>query len=169
MQLSLMAIGKPVKTIILRGLADLSFLIAAIVMFVSSQKVDEESFKFIVRYIDWNGFVYCAIVNCIGCFYNTVVLIIPPGSQLWKTVIVLDVIMNIVVGTSLGAGWQTYLLIGEGNIHARWSAICGITPYFCGKILGSLITSTFGFAVSIGLLMCTLHISVDAFLVGYQY
>ncbi|PIN19278.1 hypothetical protein CDL12_08052 [Handroanthus impetiginosus] len=159
--------GKPVKTIILRGLADISFLIAAIVMFVSYQKVDVDSHKLILRYTDWNGLMFFAVVNCIGCFYNFVVLIIPAGSQLWKTVIVLDVIVNILVGTSLGAGWQTYILISQGNINARWCAICGIGPYFCSKVLGSLITSTFGFAISIALHMCTLHVSVDPFLVGY--
>ncbi|KAL0301446.1 UNVERIFIED_CONTAM: CASP-like protein 1B1 [Sesamum radiatum] len=160
--------GKPMKTIVLRGLANVSFFVAAIVMFASYQKVDEESFNFIARYNDWNGFMFCAVVNCIGCLYNLVVLIIPSGSQLWKTVIVLDVIVNMVVGISLGAGWQTYLMVGEGNIHAKWWPICGVVPYFCARVLGSLITSTFGFAVAIALLICTLHVSVDPFLVGNQ-
>lgn len=77
-------------------------------------------------------------------------------------------IVNILVGTSLGAGWQTYILIKQGNIHSGWSPICGIAPFFCSKILGSLITSTVGFVISLGLLMCTLQVSVDPFLVGYQ-
>ncbi|KAK6142613.1 hypothetical protein DH2020_022961 [Rehmannia glutinosa] len=162
-----MATGKPVKTIILRGLALLSFFVAAILLFVSYEKIDLQSSNFIVKYLDWDGFLLCAIVDCIGCCYNLVVIIIPPGSQLWKTVIVLDVIVNIVVGTSLGAGWQTYILVNGGNIHAKWCRICGITPYFCSKILGSLITSTFGFVISIILLLYTLHVSVDPFLVGH--
>ncbi|EYU42877.1 hypothetical protein MIMGU_mgv1a025634mg [Erythranthe guttata] len=91
---------------------------------------------------------------------------IPSGSQLWKTVIVLDVIVNILVGISLGVGWQTYSLIRQGNIYAGCAPLCGITPYFCSRIMGSLITSTIGFVVSFGLIMGTLHVCVDPFLLG---
>ncbi|KAL9148613.1 hypothetical protein ABFS82_12G053300 [Erythranthe guttata] len=159
--------AKPVKTIVLRVLAVVSFLIASIVMFLSNQTVQvQNSIKVKVKYIDWNGFLFCLVVNCIGWLYNGLVMAIPSGSQLWKTVIVLDVIVNILVGTSLGVGWQTYSLIRHGNIYAGCAPLCGITPYFCSKIMGSMITSTIGFVVSFGLIMSTLHVCVDPFLLG---
>ncbi|KZV30288.1 CASP-like protein [Dorcoceras hygrometricum] len=74
--------------------------------------------------------------------------------------------MNILVsGISLGAAWQTYFLLREGNMYVEWEPICAVVPHFCSKLLGSLITSTLGFSFAFVLLMCTLHISVDPFLV----
>lgn len=76
-------------------------------------------------------------------------------------------IVNVVVGASLGAGWQTYILTKQGNrVGAGWRPLCSIASYFCAKILGSLITSALGFAVSIALLMSTLHVCVDPLLLG---
>ncbi|KAL8034792.1 hypothetical protein ABFX02_12G053500 [Erythranthe guttata] len=160
--------AKPVKTIVLRVLAVVSFLIASIVMFLSNQTVQvQNSFKVKVKYIDWNGFLQvlpCCVLHWV--VIQWLVMALPSGSQLWKTVIVLDVIVNILVGISLGVGWQTYSLIRQGNIYAGCAPLCGITPYFCSRIMGSLITSTIGFVVSFGLIMGTLHVCVDPFLLG---
>ncbi|KAL3640182.1 hypothetical protein CASFOL_015150 [Castilleja foliolosa] len=112
-----------------------------------------------------NAFLTCVVVNCIGCIYNLLVLCIPEGSQLWKTVIVFDVIVNLLVGASIGAGWQTYAQINAVNIGTRCST-CDKLPYFCSKVLGALITSSFGFSISILLTIYILHVSVDPFLVG---
>ncbi|XP_073313455.1 CASP-like protein 1C1 [Primulina huaijiensis] len=157
--------NKPILTIIMRGTAVVSLLVAAIVMFVSYQKVEAESYIFEAKYNLWTGFMFYAIVSSIGCIYNFGILFIPSGSQLWKTIILLDVILNILVGaTSLGAAWQTYFLVKDGNIYVGWAPLCGVVPHFCSKILASLITSTLGFSSTFALLMCTLHVGVDPFL-----
>ncbi|EYU24721.1 hypothetical protein MIMGU_mgv1a019846mg [Erythranthe guttata] len=157
---------KPVKTIVLRVLAVVSFLIASIVMFLSNQTVQLLICSSYSNYFNFGRDRFCLVVYCIGWLYNGLVMAIPSGSQLWKTVIVLDVIVNILVGISLGVGWQTYSLIRQGNIYAGCAPLCGITPYFCSSIMGSLITSTIGFVVSFGLIMGTLHVCVDPFLLG---
>ncbi|XP_073120445.1 CASP-like protein 1C1 [Henckelia pumila] len=157
---------KPVMTMIMRGIAVVSLMVAAIVTFASYQKVEAESITFVARYNHWNGFMFSAVVSSIGCIYNLGIIFIPSGSQLWKTIVLLDVIMNILVGgTGLGAAWQTYFLLKDGNIYVEWPPICGVVPHFCTKILASLITSTLGFSFTFVLLMCTLHVSVDPFLV----
>ncbi|XP_073025184.1 CASP-like protein 1C1 [Primulina eburnea] len=176
--------NKPILTIIMRGTAVVSLLVAAIVMFVSYQKVQaEESYIFEAKYYHWNGFIcitvenmtfvpsinyimFYAVISSIGCIYNLGILFIPSGSQLWKTIILLDVILNILVGaTSLGAAWQTYFLVKDGSIYVGWAPLCGVVPHFCSKILASLITSTLGYSFTFALLMCTLHVGVDPFLV----
>ncbi|EYU30356.1 hypothetical protein MIMGU_mgv1a020337mg [Erythranthe guttata] len=157
---------KPVKTIVLRVLAVVSFLIASIVMFLSIQTVQLLICSSYSNYFNFGRDRFCLVVYCIGWLYNGLVMAIPSGSQLWKTVIVLDVIVNILVGISLGVGWQTYSLIRQENIYAGCAPLCGITPYFCSTIMGSLITSTIGFVVSFGLIMGTLHVCVDPFLLG---
>ncbi|GFQ05992.1 CASP-like protein 1c1, partial [Phtheirospermum japonicum] len=108
---------------------------------------------------------YCLIVDFIGCLYNLLVVFLPAGSQLWKTVIVIDVIMNIAVGASLGIGWEINRLIRGGYLAARWYPICAVVPFFCGKVFGSLIPATVGFACSFSLLMYTLHVLADPFLI----
>ncbi|EYU22632.1 hypothetical protein MIMGU_mgv1a020524mg [Erythranthe guttata] len=158
--------AKPVKTIVLRVLAIVSFLIASIVMFLSNQTVQLLICSSYSNYFNFGRDRFFLVVYCIGWLYNGLVMTIPSGSQLWKTVIVLDVIVNILVGISLGVGWQTYSLIRQGNIYAGCAPLCGITPYFCSRIMGSLITSTIGFVVSFGLIMGTLHVCVDPFLLG---
>ncbi|EYU37181.1 hypothetical protein MIMGU_mgv1a018064mg [Erythranthe guttata] len=158
--------AKPVKTIVLRVLAVVSFLIASIVMFLSNQTVQLLICSSYSNYFNFGRDRFFLVVYCIGWLYNGLVMTIPSGSQLWKTVIVLDVIVNILVGISLGVGWQTYSLIRQGNIYAGCAPLCGITPYFCSRIMGSLITSTIGFVVSFGLIMGTLHVCVDPFLLG---
>ncbi|GER45543.1 CASP-like protein RCOM_1174750, partial [Striga asiatica] len=148
-----MATGKSMKSIVMRAIVVLSFMIAAIIMFIAHEKVCNAQFATVsVKYLDWDAFLLCVVVDCIGCVYNLIVLLIPGGSQLWKTVIVLDVIVDIVVVGSLGAGWQTYSLVKKGNTKAAWCSICSVVPIFCNKLLASLIVSTTAFFFSILLL-----------------
>ncbi|KAL3624998.1 hypothetical protein CASFOL_031666 [Castilleja foliolosa] len=157
--------AKPSTAIAIRVLAGLCYMIAAIILLLTHQTVRAQSLTIIITSLDWDGLWYCLIVYFIGCFYNFLVIFLPAGSPLWKTVIAIDVILNIAVGASIGVGWEIYTPMKRGYLVARWYPICGVVPYFCSKLLGSLISATFGFTFSISLLMYTLHVIVDPFLI----
>ncbi|EPS60328.1 hypothetical protein M569_14477, partial [Genlisea aurea] len=74
-------------------------------------------------------------------------------------------VMIVAVSGSVGAGWMTLLMINEGDVYTNWWPVCGAFSSFCGEMLAALIVSSFAFVVALLLIVWTLHVSVDPFLV----
>lgn len=76
----------------------------------------------------------------------------------------LNQILTMLLGTSIAAGWQTYALIKCGDPHLGWLPICTMVPEFCNKIIGSLVATSIACFMSLVLLLCSFHVSLNPFM-----
>ncbi|XP_027086504.1 CASP-like protein 1C1 [Coffea arabica] len=152
---------KTKSSIIARNLAFVSAIVAAIVMATGSEKIETDDYVFIAKFDNWNSFKYFFAANVFGGLYNLLVLLLPSGSLLWRPVLGLDMVVNVILSTSLSAAFRT---VKAGNSHTNWSPVCIYVPNFCGKVFGALIMGSIGCTVNFLLLCYSLHVIVNPLL-----
>ncbi|XP_059664273.1 CASP-like protein 1C1 [Cornus florida] len=156
--------AKTVFSYVIRILVMLATLIAAIVMGTSHKSVDMITFTFEAKISNWPVLKYFVIVNYIAAGYNLLVLFLPSGSNQWRLIVVLDMIMVLVIASGCFLAGEDLYIMKKGNAHVGWTAICGLVPAFCNRLTGALAVGSLGAIVQILLTLYTYHVIINPLL-----
>ncbi|XP_057546252.1 CASP-like protein 1E2 [Amaranthus tricolor] len=160
--------------ILLRGLAVLLTLIAAILLAVDKQteiipvqiSADLPTFNVPVTakssYV--SAFVYFVVANSIACGLGALTLAIAlankGGGRAFSAsrlmIILVDLLMVALLFSGIGAAGAVGLIGFKGNSHLRWNKVCHIYGTFCHKVMASLGVSILGGIAFLILLFLTL-------------
>ncbi|KAJ4975675.1 hypothetical protein NE237_000781 [Protea cynaroides] len=113
-------------------------LTATIVMATSSQTTSIYGISFEAKYSFTPAFKFFMIANAIVSVYGFLVLFLPSESLLWRLVVALDVIITMLVTSSIAAALAIAYVGKKGNDHAGWLPICNQVPKFCDRVTGAL-------------------------------
>ncbi|KAB2623654.1 CASP-like protein [Pyrus ussuriensis x Pyrus communis] len=178
-------ITKRLCTLVLRLMAVGATLLAAIVMVTSHQRTSIFGISFeVVAYFLYIFFTYVCIyvpvlvainvlfylcwyfviANAIATVYGFLVIFLPSKSQLWRLVVALDVVITILLSSSISAALAIGTLGKNGNSYAGWLPICGQVPKYCDRVKGALISSFVGLIIYVLLLLYAIHSVLDPLL-----
>ncbi|KAJ7968555.1 CASP-like protein [Quillaja saponaria] len=145
---------KRILPLLLRLLA-LGANIAGIIVMVTSQDSTKVlNLTFNAKYSNTPAFKYFVIAEAIASGYSLIVLFIPSETMLWHFVVILDVVMAMLLTSSISAALAIAQVGKKGNSHAGWLPICGQVPKFCDHVTGALIA---GIAAAVIYLLLVLY------------
>ncbi|KAF9588446.1 hypothetical protein IFM89_010205 [Coptis chinensis] len=104
-------------------------------------------------------FVYrfFVIANAIGSVYTLVLLFPPTKSMLGLITVALDLIITMLLTSSISATLAIAYIGKKGNSHAGWLPICNETPKFCNHVSGALLAGCVGVILHMILLLQSIH------------
>ncbi|XP_060191060.1 CASP-like protein 1C1 [Lycium barbarum] len=147
---------------LIRLLAICGTISAAIVMVTSHEKIKVFSVSFEAKYSHTLAFKYFFIANIVGSVYSIVVLFLPSKTSLSRLVLISDLIVTMVLTSSVSAALAVAQVGKKGNSHAGWLPICGQLHHFCDQIGGALIAAF----ISLILYMLLLFLSIYTLLIN---
>ncbi|XP_043689725.1 CASP-like protein 1C1 [Telopea speciosissima] len=161
-----MAKTKRIFTLLLRLLALAATLAAAIIMATSNQTTTIYGISFEAKYSFTPAFKFFVIANAIVSIYGFLVLFLPSESLLWRLVVAVDVIITMLLTSSISAALAIAYVGKKGNSHAGWLPICGQVSQYCDRVTGALIAGFIGTIIYLLLLLHSIHTVLDPLLVN---
>ncbi|XP_042501335.1 CASP-like protein 1C1 [Macadamia integrifolia] len=161
-----MAKAKRFCALLLRLIALAATLSAAIVMATSSQTTTVYGISFEAKYSFTPAFKFFVIANAIVSVYGFLVLFLPSESLLWRLVVALDVIITMLLTSSISAALAIAYVGKKGNSHAGWLPICGQVSKYCDRVTGALIAGFIAAIIYLLLLLHSIHTVLDPLLVS---
>ncbi|KAG9447821.1 hypothetical protein H6P81_013949 [Aristolochia fimbriata] len=155
---------KKIFVFVLRLLAVAVTVCAAVVMITSSQSSSLFGIPVQAKYQYEPAFKFFVIANAIGSVYSFLVLFLPPKSMLWRLVVALDVVITMLLTSSISAAAAIAYLGKKGNIRAGWLPICGQFPKFCDQGMAALILGLGGVLIYMALLLYAIHTVINPLL-----
>ncbi|KAL4333474.1 hypothetical protein GQ457_07G029010 [Hibiscus cannabinus] len=149
-----MAKTKRIITILLRLLAFGATLSATVVMVTSHDSAEVLNLKFTADYNNSPSFKYYVIAEAIASVYGLVTLFLSSKSLVDRLIVILDVVIAMLLTSSISAALAVAEIGKRGNSHAGWLPICDQVPKFCDHVTGALIA---GFAAAILYLVLNLY------------
>ncbi|KAK8580677.1 hypothetical protein V6N13_143742 [Hibiscus sabdariffa] len=149
-----MAKTKRIITILLRLLAFGATLTATVVMVTSHDSAEVLNLKFSAKYTNSPAFKFYVIAEAIASGYGLIALFLCSKSSVERLIVILDVVVAMLLTSSISAALAEAEIGKKGNSHAGWLPICGQVPKFCDHVTGALIA---GFAAAIVYLVLNLY------------
>ncbi|KAI3440746.1 CASP-like protein [Psidium guajava] len=143
--------------LVLRLLAIGATVSAAIVMGTSHERASVFSISFEAKSSDIPSFKYFMIANAIVSVYSFLVIFLPAGSSLWRLVAALDLVVTLLLTSSISAALAVAQVGKDGNARAGWLPICGQVPKYCDHVSGALGAGFAGLVLYVMILLCSLH------------
>ncbi|TKY59267.1 CASP protein 1C2 [Spatholobus suberectus] len=137
---------KTVLTLFLRFLATGATIAAVIVMVTSHDSAEVLNLTFTAKYSNDQAFKYFVIAEAIACGYSLIVLFTCSQNSLGRLFLILDVVIAMLLSSSVSAALAIAHVGKKGNSHTGWLPICGQVPKFCDHVTGALVA---GFAAAI--------------------
>ncbi|XP_068667396.1 CASP-like protein 1C1 [Aristolochia californica] len=159
-----MAKTKKICIFVLRLLAVAATLSAAVVMATSNQSSSFFGVPVQAKYYYEPAFKFFVIANGIGSVYSFLVLFLPPKSMLWRLVVALDVVITVLLTSSISAAAAIAYVGKKGNSRAGWLPICGQFPKFCNQGMAALILGLGGVLIYMILLLYAIHTVINPLL-----
>ncbi|ESW31381.1 hypothetical protein PHAVU_002G234000 [Phaseolus vulgaris] len=141
-----MAKTKTILTLFLRFLAIGATIAAVIVMVTSHESTQVLNLTFSVKYSNDQTFKFFVIAEAIACGYSIILLFTCSQTSLRRLVLILDVVIAMLLSSSVSAAVAIAHVGKKGTTHAGWLPICGQVPKFCDHVTGALVA---GFAAAI--------------------
>ncbi|KAL2344040.1 hypothetical protein Fmac_005325 [Flemingia macrophylla] len=148
---------KRVLTLFLRFLAIGATIAAVIVMVTSHDSSQVFDLTFTAKYSDDKAFKYFVIAEAIACAYSLIVLFTCSRSSLGRLILILDVVIAMLLSSSVSAAVAIAHVGKKGNTHAGWLPICGQVPKFCDHVSGALIAASAATIIYFLLIFSTLY------------
>jgi len=163
---------------ILRLLAFVATLVAAIVMGTSKQTVMVPVAlgpggapilgPLSAKYHYSPAFVFFVAANAVACGYTVLSLILSvAGKRAVRSgvypnksafhIAVADLVMMALVSAAASAATAIGYVGYKGNSHTRWAKVCGIFDRFCHHMAGAIVTSFVGLIVFMILTVMSIH------------
>ncbi|PIN19331.1 hypothetical protein CDL12_07991 [Handroanthus impetiginosus] len=158
-----MSLSKRIPMFLLRLLALGAAISATIIMLTSHDSAQVFGMKFEAKYTNSPTFKYFVLMNAIASVYTLILLFLPSKSSFGHLILVLDLIMVLLLDSSISACLALGQVGKNGNIHAGWLPICDQVPKFCDHVRGALIA---GFIATIAyfiILLYSLHNVMNLF------
>lgn len=152
-------------TFSLRVIAILTTFSATIVMITSHERVRLNEVSYEAKYSDMPTFKFFVIANAIVCIYGLLVLCLPSKSLLWGLIVALDMVLTMLLTSSISAALAIGQVEKNGNSLAGWLPVCGQVPKFCDQITGALAVSSIGVIIYMLLILYAIHNALDPLLV----
>ncbi|KAB1201048.1 hypothetical protein CJ030_MR0G005163 [Morella rubra] len=149
--------GWRIFTSSLRLLALVATLTATIIMVTSHDSAEVLNLTFKAKYSNESAFKYFVIAEAVASGYSLIALFVSSKSLLWRLVVILDVIITILLTSSVSAALAIAHVGKKGNSHAGWLPICGQVPKFCNQVTGSLIAAFIAAIVYLVLILYSLR------------
>ncbi|KAK2432527.1 CASP protein 1B1 [Trifolium repens] len=159
-----MAMTSRICHLLLRFLAFSATLSAVIVMVSSHERASFFTVSIEAKYTNSPALKYFVIANSIVTVYGFLVLFLPAESLLWRLVVAMDMVLTMLLISSLSAALAIAQVAKKGNNDAAWLPICGSVPKFCNHITGALIASFIGVIIYMILLLHSIHSVLDPLL-----
>ncbi|KEH17619.1 putative casparian strip membrane protein [Medicago truncatula] len=150
--------------LLLRFLAFSATLSAVVVMVSSHEKASFFTVSFEAKYTNSPAFKYFVIANSIVTVYGFFVLFLPAESLLWRLVVAMDMVLTMLLISSISAALAIAQVAKNGNNYAAWLPICGSVPKFCNHMTGALVASFIGVIIYLILLLHSIHTVLDPLL-----
>ncbi|CAK9181806.1 unnamed protein product [Ilex paraguariensis] len=151
--------AKKIPIFLLRVIALGATVSATIVMATSHDSAQVLNMTFQAKYTNSPTFKYFVVVNAIASAYSLIVLFLPSKNFLWRFMLVLDLIMTLMLVSSISAALGVAQVGKKGNSHAGWLPICGQVPKFCDRVTGALIAGFVAAIIYFLLLLYSLYSS----------
>ncbi|ONI10424.1 hypothetical protein PRUPE_4G046800 [Prunus persica] len=148
---------RKIFTFLLRLLALAATLSATIVMVTSHDSTNVLNLTFKAKYSNSPAFMYFVIVEAIVSGYNLMILFLALKGSLWRMVIILDVVVALLLTSSMSAALAIAQVGKKGNTHAGWLPICGQVHKFCNHVTGALVAGIIAAALYFLLILYTLY------------
>ncbi|CAI0553933.1 unnamed protein product [Linum tenue] len=149
-----------------RLIALIATLIAAVVMASSHEKGSIfGAVSYEAKYSDTPAFKYFVIANVVVTIYGFLVLFLPSESQLWRLVLVFDLVLTMLLVSSISAALAIAQVGKKGNSHAGWLPVCNQIPKYCSQTTAALVAGFVGLVVYFLLVCYSIHRDLDPFLV----
>ncbi|XP_038888604.1 CASP-like protein 1C1 [Benincasa hispida] len=155
---------KRICLLLLRLLALGSTVSAAIVMATSHEEARFFALSFEAKYTHTPSFKYFVIANAVASVYGFLVLFLPAESLLWRLVLCFDVMMTMLLTSSIAAALAVAQIGKNGNSYAGWLPICDQVANYCSQVTGALAMGLLGLFVYLLLLLYSLHSLLDPLL-----
>ncbi|XP_050290769.1 CASP-like protein 1C1 [Quercus robur] len=144
-------------TLLLRLLALGATLAATIIMVTSHDSAEVLNLTFEAKYSNESTFKYFVIAEAVASGYSLIVLFISSKSLLRHLVMILDVVITMLLSSSVSAAMAIAHVGKKGNSHTGWLPICGQVHKFCNQVTGALIAGFIAAIIYLVLLLYTLH------------
>ncbi|KAL3522268.1 hypothetical protein ACH5RR_015102 [Cinchona calisaya] len=152
-----MTLAMRVPIFLLRLLALGAAVTATVIMISARDTAQVFNMSFEAKYTNSPTFKYFVIINAIASGYSLIVLFCPSKTSLLRFLLVLDMIVTLLLDSSISACLAIGQVGKNGNAHTGWLPICNQVPKFCDHVTGALIA---GFVASLAyfvILLCSLH------------
>ncbi|KAF8031160.1 hypothetical protein BT93_D0382 [Corymbia citriodora subsp. variegata] len=144
-------------SLVLRLLAVGSTAAAIAIMVTSHETAKVLNLSFNAKYSNTSAFVYFVVAEAIAGGYSLVSLLLSCMMPARRLVMTMDVVIAMLLSSSISAAVAIGQVGKKGNSHAGWLPICGQVPKFCDQVTGALIAGFVAAAVYLILLLCSLH------------
>ncbi|OWM78648.1 CASP-like protein 1C1 [Punica granatum] len=148
---------KRILALLLRVLALGAAVSATIVMATSHERANFFTASFEAEYSDTPAFKYFVIVNAVVSAYSLIALFVPWGSLLRRLLVTLDLLVTMLLTSSISAALAIAQVGKKGNSHAGWLPICGQVPKYCDHVTGALAAGFAAVIIYTILLMFSVH------------
>ncbi|KAG5224803.1 integral membrane family protein [Salix suchowensis] len=148
---------KRLLSLLLRFIAFGTTLAAVILMATSHEKGTFFAVSYEAKYTDTPAFKYFVIANAIVTVYGFLVLFLPPGSPIWRLVLALDLVLIMLLISSISAAMAIAQVGKNGNPRAAWLPVCGQVAKFCNQVTGALVAGFIALIAYIILLLYSIY------------
>ncbi|KAL7088956.1 hypothetical protein ACP275_13G159800 [Erythranthe tilingii] len=159
-----MILSKRILPIFLLRLLALGATVSATVLMVTSHdSALVFNIKFEAKYTNSPTFKYFVLINAIASGYTLILLLLSCKTSFGHLILALDLIMTLLLESSISACIAIGQVGKKGNSHAGWLPICGQVPKFCDHVTGAMIA---GFAAALAyflILVYSLHNLISLF------
>ncbi|KAK1405347.1 hypothetical protein POM88_004952 [Heracleum sosnowskyi] len=130
-----------------RLLALIATFLAAVVTATSHQKASILTISFEAKYSDSPALKYFVIANIIASIYALLLLFLPLDNSFWRFILVPDVVVMMLLSTSVSAALAIAHVGKKGNYHAGWLPICGQFHKYCDQVTAGLAAGFTGILI----------------------
>ncbi|KAK4386602.1 UNVERIFIED_CONTAM: CASP-like protein 1C1 [Sesamum angustifolium] len=159
-----MSLSKRIPIFLLRLLALGATVSATLVMITSHDSAQLFNMKFEAKYTNSPTFKYFVLMNAIASGYTLILLFFPSKSSYGHLILILDLVMALLLDSSISACLAIGQVGKNGNSHAGWLPICGQVPKFCDHVTGALVAGFVAAIVYFLILLYSLHNVMNLFL-----
>ncbi|XP_051128902.1 CASP-like protein 1C2 [Andrographis paniculata] len=152
-----MSMSKRIPLFVLRFLALSATVCAIVVMVTSHDSATVLNMKFEAKYSNTPAFKYFIVINAISSGYTLIVLFFQSKTSCGRYILVLDLIITLLLDSSISACLAIGQVGKNGNSHAGWLPICDQVPKFCDHVGGALIATFVATIVYFLILLYSLH------------
>ncbi|KAH6795419.1 hypothetical protein C2S51_036405 [Perilla frutescens var. frutescens] len=149
-----MSLSTRIPMFLLRLLALGATVSAVVIMVTSHDSAQVFNMKFDAKYTNSPTFKYFVLMNAIAGGYTLILLFFPSKNSCGHMILVLDLIMALLLDSSISACVAIGQVGKSGNSHAGWLPICGQVPKFCDHVTGALAA---GFVAAIAYFLIVLY------------
>ncbi|GER31631.1 CASP-like protein RCOM_1174750 [Striga asiatica] len=158
-----MGLSKWIPMFVLRLIALGATVSAALIMVTSRDTAQVLNVKFEAKYTNSPTFKYFVLMNAIASVYTFIMMFLPLKSSYRHLILVLDLIMTLLLDSSISSCIAIGQVGKKGNSYAGWLPICGQVPKFCDHVTGALIAGFVAAIIYFLILLYSLHNVINLF------